>query len=107
MINPREARFLHRFLPWEANRHGCETIATGLVSDHVHMVLRMPSQFDLPRLVQGLKGASSRLANLESLTGLRWAKGYEAKTVSPSGLEAVVRYVRSQVQRHPDRTVEV
>ena len=105
MIGKLEARFLERFLPGEAERHGCQTIAVGIVCDHVHLVLRLPSRFDLPRLTQGLKGASARLASLDSLTGLRWAKGYEAKTVSPGSLDRVVNYVQTQTQRHPDRTL--
>jgi REP element-mobilizing transposase RayT len=105
MIGSREARVLGRFLPAEALRHGCDTIALGIVADHVHIVLRLPSRLDLPRLVQGLKGASSRLVNLDSVAGLRWAKGYEANTVSPSGLNNLVLYVKSQSRRHPGRAI--
>ena len=105
MIGTSEARFLERFLPGEAERHGCHTIAVGIVCDHVHLVLRLPSRFDLPRLTQGLKGASARLASLDSLTGLRWAKGYEAKTVSPGSLERVLEYVRGQAEHHADRAI--
>ena len=32
MIRPLEARFLSRFLPAEAARHGAETLALGLVA---------------------------------------------------------------------------
>jgi REP element-mobilizing transposase RayT len=100
MITGRVASFLRRFLPAEATRHGCEVVALGLVPDHVHMVLRIPPRGDLPRMVQGLTGASSRLGNLESTVGLRWEKGYQIKTVSPSGLPRVIAYVKNQAQRH-------
>jgi REP element-mobilizing transposase RayT len=92
MITAQVASFLRRFLPAEAARHGCEVVALGVVPDHVHMILRIPPRVDLPRMVQGLKGASSRLGNLESTVGLRW--------VSPSGLPRVIAYVRNQAQRH-------
>ena len=100
MITPRVAAFLCRFLPAEANRHGCEVIALGVVRDHVHMVLRIPLRVDLPRLVQGLEGASARLGNRDSAVGFRWEKGYQVKTVSPSGLPRVIAYVRNQTARH-------
>jgi REP element-mobilizing transposase RayT len=100
MITARVTSFLRRFLPAEAARHGCEVVALGLVPDHVHMVLRIPPRGDLPRMVQGLTGASSRLGNLESTVGLRWEKGYQIKTVSPSGLPRVIAYVKNQAQRH-------
>ena len=108
MIGPTEAHFLGRFLPAEAQRHGASVIALGMVCDHLHLVLRVPGRFDLPRLVQGLKGASARLANQDqgiSLTGLRWAHGYHVMSISPRNLATAVQYVRSQRDRHPDRAI--
>jgi putative transposase len=100
MITGRVASFLRRFLPAEAARHGCEVVALGLVPDHVHLLLRIPPRVDLPRMVQGLKGASARLGNRESTVGLRWEKGYQVKTVSPGGLPRVIDYIKNQAQRH-------
>ena len=108
MIGATEARFLGRFLPAESRRHGAAVIALGLVRDHVHLLLRLPGRFDLPKLVQGLKGASARLANADqqiSRGGLRWASGYHAHSVSPSNLPSTVDYVRRQADRHPDRAI--
>lgn len=108
MVGPTEARFLGRFLPAEARRHGATTIALGMVCDHVHLILRLPGRLDLPRLVQGLKGASARLANQDeriSRTGLRWAHGYHLVSVSPRNLRPAVEYVRGQSGRHPDRAI--
>jgi len=108
MIGPSEARFLSRFLPAEAQRQGAAVIAAGMVCDHVHLVLRIPGRIDMPRLVQGLKGASARLANQDqtiSRTGLRWAHGYHLVSVSPRNVKAAVAYARGQRARHPDRAV--
>jgi REP element-mobilizing transposase RayT len=108
MVGLSEARFLGRFLPAEAKRLGAAVIATGMVCDHVHLVLRIPGRIDMPRLVQGLKGASARLANKDqtiSLTGLRWAHGYHLVSVSPRNLQAAVAYVKGQSGRHPDRAI--
>jgi len=109
MIGATEARFLGRFLPAEARRHRTTIIAVGLVRDHVHVLLRLPGRFDLPRLVQGLKGASARLANADqriSRGGLRWANGYHVRSVSPRNLPAAVDYVHRQGDRHPDRAIQ-
>ena len=108
MIGTSEARFLERFLPAEAKRHGAATLALGMVQDHVHMVLRLPSRIDLPRLAQGLKGASARLINKDlrlSTTGVRWGTGYSAYSVSPRDLKGTIQYVRDQPLRHPDRAI--
>lgn len=108
MIGASEAAFLSRFLPAEAQRHHATVIALGLVQDHVHLVLRLPSHFDIPRLVQGLKGASAHLANEKaeiSKTGLRWAHGYVATSVGRRQLSLVVEYVKQQARKHPDRAI--
>ena len=108
IIGRRERAFLREFLPAEVVRHGAAVLALGIVSDHVHMVVRLPGAFDVPRLMQGLKGASARIASKDSsksLTGLRWAKGYHAASVSPSALARTIVYVRGQAQRHPDRAI--
>ena len=108
MIREETAEFLRRFLPAEAQRHRAQVLALGLVDDHVHLVLRLPAQFDLPRLVQGLKGASSRLVNRDAnryKTGLRWNESYHAASVGRRQLALVIEYVKHQAQRHPDRRV--
>ena len=104
MIGPPMAAFLERFLPAEAKRHRARIIALGIVSDHVHMLVELPAMFDLPRMVQGLKGGSSRLAREEpglEVCGLSWATGYTARSVSPGSLKRVTNYLRAQGRRHP------
>jgi len=110
MIGPSAQRFLRRFLSAEAQKLGVMVLSTGIVSDHVHLLLVPPPRWDMPHLVQVLKGASSRIANKDpaiSRTGLRWAVGYDARTVSPSAVERVRAYVRDQARRHPDRAAGV
>jgi putative transposase len=108
MIDDAVRRFLRRFLPAEARRHGATLLAMGMVADHVHLLLRLPGSFALPRLVQGLKGASARRLNVELAarpSGLRWASGYDARSVSPKALSRVSAYVGGQAQRHPDLAI--
>jgi REP element-mobilizing transposase RayT len=103
------ADFLRRFLPAEARRQGARVIELGIVRNHVHALLELPSRFDVPRLVQGLKGASARIANREGYAGgapLRWASGYDLRSVGVKHLRQVTAYVRSQEQRHPELAVE-
>ena len=108
-IDERVAEFLSRFLPAECMRHGAQPLALGLVRDHVHMVIKLPSRFDAPRLVQGLKGASARLANRDGLmprAPLRWAEGYDLRSVGVRQLGTVLAYVENQAARHPELTVD-
>jgi len=51
----------------------------GLVTDHVHVLLRLEPVFCVPKLVQSLEGTGARLSKRddERGRGLRWAKGYQ------------------------------
>jgi len=103
LIHERVAEFLCRFLLEETTRHGARAIEIGVVRDHVHMLLELPAALDVPRLVQGLKGASARLANRDGIAGhtpLQWAQGYDLRSVGVEQLRRVAEYVREQEQRH-------
>ncbi len=106
LIKPPTADFLRRFLLSEAKRHDARVMAMGVVQDHVHLVLQLPAAFDVPRLVQGLKGASARIANRDGIVGhepLRWAQGYDLRSLGIKQVWAAVQYVREQSLRHPER----
>ena len=108
MITAGIRTFLDRFLPAEAARHGVRILALGMVDDHVHLILHLPLVSDIPRLVQGLKGASARLINRDvqlSTVGLRWDRGYDIRSISPKALTRAIGYVRSQHHRHADRVI--
>ena len=99
LIDSAVETFLKKFLPTESQRHGAKLMALGVVRDHVHVLLELPPIFDVPRLVQGLKGASSRLVNRDGIArheSLRWAQGYDLRSVGPRQLRAATKYVRDQ-----------
>ena len=100
--------FLDRYLRQAAGRHAVSSLAVGMVSDHVHMIVELPPVYDLPRLVQGLKAASARLANRDGHTGprpLQWTAGYDARSVGMRELSMAVRYVEGQSARHPSLAI--
>ena len=79
-----------------------------MVNDHVHMIVELPPAYDLPKLLQGLKGASARIANRDGHADrrpLQWTPGYDARSVSVGQLAAAIHYVGSQASRHPDRAI--
>ncbi len=109
MIDVQTEGFLRRFLPVEARRHGACILVLGMVADHVHLVLRLSVVSNIPRLVQGFKGASARLINQSRGAGrpsLKWASGYDLRSVSPSQLYRVIAYVRQHAERHPRRAID-
>ncbi|MEE8115854.1 MAG: IS200/IS605 family transposase [Gemmatimonadales bacterium] len=104
LIDKAIEEFLRRFLPHAARRHGADVLAAGIVNDHLHLLIMLPPVIDIPRLVQGLKGASARVANRDGIARaekLRWASGYDLRSVSPRAVPAARRYIESQPHRHP------
>ena len=103
LIEESVADFLLRFLLAEAKRHGTRVIEIGVVPNHVHLLLQLLPAYDVPRLVQGLKGASARLANRDGFSqnnSLRWETGYDLRSVGIKQLPQVANYVRLQELKH-------
>lgn len=109
LMDGRVQAFLESFLRTKATQHETSVLAIGMVNDHVHMVIEVQPVFDLPSLMQGLKGASARIANRDGHAQrrpLQWAPGYDARTVGVTQLRSVVRYVESQASHHADRAIK-
>ena len=92
----------------ELIRQGClarnMTIISGNISkDHVHMLLSCPPSIAPSKIVQYLKGRSSRLLQ-EEFPELRkrywgqhlWARGYFCATVGSVTEETIKRYIENQ-----------
>jgi len=104
LIDQAGADFLRDFIPKAARRRGGTVLATGIVSNHVHLVVLLPSVIDIPKLVQGIKGASARIANRDGVIKgrkLRWASGYDLRSISPRLLRVATANVHGQDRKHP------
>ncbi len=110
LIDAKAATFLVRYLPSIARQERARIIELGIVSTHVHVLVRNHPTTAVPRLIQRFKGGSATIANKEGHVdhgrGLRWAKGYNIQTVCPKALVAVADYVRNQPERHPEQRIE-
>ena len=103
-IDAAVARFLTRYLASVARQERTRIVELGMVSTHLHMLIKTHPTTSIPRLLQRFKGGSATLANREghaSRDVLRWAKGYDIQTVGPRHVESVRRYIRQQPLRHP------
>ncbi len=105
LLNAEVAAFLCRYLRNIARQERAHVLEIGMVTTHLHLLVRTDPQTNLSRLVQRFKGGSAHQANVERLRheadGLRWAKGYTIETASPRALDAVRQYLRTQPERHP------
>ena len=84
-------------------------MALGMVTTHVHLLVRAHTMTNIPRMLQRLKGGTSVLANRELelpiKRQLRWAQGYAIQTVSPRSLDPVRDYVLNQAHHHPHEAI--
>jgi len=109
LLNAELAAFLGRYLRNIARQERAHMLEMGIVTTHLHLLVRTDPQTNLSRLAQRFKGGSAHQANVERLgqgaDGLRWAKGYTLETVSPRDLNAVRQYLRTQHERHPEDAI--
>jgi REP element-mobilizing transposase RayT len=109
-IDRHVAAFLDQTLRTIAAQERARVLALGLVTTHVHLLVRVHPMTSVPRLLQRLKGVSSALAGrtLRLAPGrqLQWAPGYTIHTVSPSVVAKLADYVRNQAVRHPREAIK-
>src|ERR1051326_1471932 len=109
LLHSRVADFLRRALPKIAERHDCRIVEIGSVKNHVHLMLELSvlSVFAAPG--HGVAGAGARVGNRDGYmprARLRWASGYDFRTLGVRDLDRAMAYVRNQSTRHPELAIE-
>jgi putative transposase len=84
---------------------GMLAFAIGGMSDHIHVLFRLPPTITLVRAVTLIKSNSSKWVR-EKENKFEWQEGYGAFSVSSSGIEKVIQYIDEQEQRHRKFTFE-
>jgi len=82
----------------------CELIECDGERDHVHLLVNFPPKVQISKLVNSLKGVSSRLIRKKefpSITealwgGSLWAPSYFAGSCGGASLEVIKKYIESQ-----------
>jgi putative transposase len=95
----------HAYLAGICQQLESPAIQIGGVADHVHILNPLGRMIDVATLVREIERDSSKWIkeNDPRLTGFHWQAGYGAFSVSPSHVNALVRYIEEQKAHH--RTV--
>jgi len=104
LVDLQAAEFLAEHLPVIARQERARLIQAGIVSTHVHVLLRIHPSTELSRLLQRMKGGTAMALNRlrgPSTPAVRWAKGSNIESVSVRALSDVLRYIRDQHRHHP------
>jgi putative transposase len=90
---------LYAYIDGIVQRHRGGICAIGGMPDHIHLLIRMPSDPGTATLVRAIKANSSRWA-AERRPGFRWQRNYAAFSVSHSAMDDVARYIHRQEEHH-------
>ncbi len=93
---------LYGFIGGIVNNKNGKLICGGGMEDHIHLLVSLPSTVDISEIVNAMKSNSSRWIH-ESFTDQKdfaWQKGYGAFSVSKSGEQGVIKYIRNQREHH-------
>jgi REP element-mobilizing transposase RayT len=82
--------------------HESPAVVIGGAADHVHILNRLARTIDLATLVREVKRDSSKWIHeaAPQLRGFHWQAGYGAFSISPSHVDALVRYIENQEEHH-------
>jgi putative transposase len=78
-------------------------VALGGLSDHVHLLVTVPTTLCLADFMENVKGATCHALNKAHAApafSFKWQRGYGYHTVSASHLGIVRRYIEQQKDRH-------
>lgn len=103
-VRPR----MHAYLATICRDLNAEAFDVGGVADHVHVVTTLPRTLAQAKMVETLNKTSSKwMKGLDpKYRGVYWQRGYGAFSVSPSQLNAVLRYVETQEEHHRTHTFQ-
>jgi len=96
---------LWAYLLGVANNLRLRTLAVGGTTNHVHLLLALPTTMAVAETVQKLKANSSRWLGEHGIK-FQWQEGYGVFSVSPSLLTTVQAYIRNQEEHHRRRSFE-
>ncbi len=96
---------LRQYVSGIARQKKMPLIAIGGTANHLHLLIALPPAIALAKVIQDLKGNSSKWMN-DFRRGFAWQQGYGAFGVSESRRDATVAYLLRQEEHHRKWTFE-
>jgi putative transposase len=105
-ITPALEQRLWPYIGGIARDNQMKALKVGGVADHVHVLLSIPSTVTIAKAVQLIKGNSSKWIHetYPDMADFEWQEGYEAFSISVSGLSDTLAYIDNQAEHHATRT---
>jgi putative transposase len=106
-IPAEKEKDIHAVIAAEAIAQKALVLALNGMSDHIHLVVKMPPSVSISRFMQQVKGVSStaiREAILPEATDFGWQDNYGVFSFHQRHLETVCNYVKNQKVHHANQT---
>jgi putative transposase len=86
----------------------CDALIIGGYVDHVHILCRLSKKIALMKLLEELKGHSSKYIKTRgaAYANFYWQDGYGAFSVAASALDKIFAYIANQKQHHTKATFQ-
>jgi putative transposase len=93
---------LHSYLGGICNKLECYVLKVGGYTDHVHILCKLSKKIALMKLMEELKGHSSKWIKTKGAgyENFFWQDGYGAFSVKGSEVDRVIAYITNQHQHH-------
>jgi len=106
LIQPEWKDELYKYITGIVQKNGHKLIAINGTANHVHIIIGYKLHQLIPKLMQDVKGSSSKWINEKKFVRgkFSWQEGYGAFSYSHSQIDHVVRYINNQEKHHNKRT---
>jgi REP element-mobilizing transposase RayT len=93
---------LYNFLLKKSEKLHVHIEQLNIQSEHVHLLIDLPSNICLSDYMQNIKGSSSYWLNKNNIIKAKfsWQRGYGGYSVSASQLQKVKNYIKNQTKHH-------
>ena len=89
-----------------ARENKMKSLAAGGAADHVHILVSLPATISVSKMVQLLKGNSSKWIHetFPEMRSFKWQEGYGGFSIGVSAVDVTLAYIRNQADHHRKRT---
>ncbi|NOY28664.1 MAG: IS200/IS605 family transposase [Planctomycetes bacterium] len=107
-ITPELQERLWPYLGGIARKNNLAALAIGGIEDHVHMLLSLPTTLTISKVMQLVKGNSSKWVHDEfpEYHNFAWQEGYGAFSIGISQIDATKQYIANQIEHHRTKTFQ-
>lgn len=99
---------LWAFLGGIARENKMKALCVGGMDDHIHLLIMAPPTLSPSKMVQLVKGGSSKWIHdtFAQMQDFAWQDGYGVFTVTKSQIPDIIRYIQGQGEHHRVKTFQ-